>query len=243
MTKPFKSLIRRTLLSGKQNLTSLDEPYEVIARLLTGKSIDNMLDAGASHGRVAERLARPFPKANVHMFEPNPDYVGDLQTLHNRDNRFRHWPMALADQEGEMELHFTESRGTTSLFKPNTRADDTWGQQLHVKESRAVPVVTIDGWAERENIGPIGFMKFDIQAGELLALRGAEKTLRDQALLVYTEIFFNPMYDGGALFGDIDALLRSHGFLLYNIYKPAADSRGMLLHANPIYVHSERLGF
>jgi len=243
MAKPLKSLIRRTLLSGESNLTSLDDPYEVIQRLLAGREVRNILDAGASHGRVAERLARPFPGSQVHLFEPNPEYAGDLKALHDRDGRFRHWPMALADRDGEMQLHFTESRGTTSLFKPNTRADDTWGTQSHVKESRTVPVVAIDGWAERENVDPIDFMKFDIQAGELLALRGAEKTLREQTLLVYTEIFFNPMYEGGALFGEIDALLRTAGFLLYNIYKPAADKRGMLLHANPIYIHAERLGF
>ena len=143
----------------------------------------------------------------------------------------------------EGELHFTRGRGTTSLFWPNQRAIMTWGRSSEVSVSRRVPVDTIDAWARREDIGPIEVFKLDIQAGELLALHAADRTLRQEILVVYTEVFFNPMYEGGALFSEIDLLLRERGFLLYDIYKPAVDSRGMLLNANPIYLHGVRLGF
>lgn len=78
-------------------------------------------------------------------------------------------------------------------------------------------------------------MKFDIQAAELTALRGAAETLSSTTRLVYAEVFFNPLYEGGAMFGDIDAYLRQFGFRLYNLYKPRADQRDMLLWANAIF--------
>ena len=84
-------------------------------------------------------------------------------------------------------------------------------------------------------------MKLDIQGGELAALRGAEGLLRSGTLAVYTEVLFNPLYEHGALFGEIDQFLRTCGFALFNLFKPAADERGLLLWGNALYVHVERL--
>lgn len=85
-------------------------------------------------------------------------------------------------------------------------------------------------------------MKFDIQGGELMALRGAAKVLSSTTLLVYTEILFNRLYEGGAIYSEVDQLLRSCGFFLYDIYKPKYGSRGELMQGNAIFVHGDRLG-
>jgi hypothetical protein len=61
-------------------------------------------------------------------------------------------------------------------------------------------------------------------------------------LAIYTEIFFNPMYEGGAIYSEIDLFLRSCGFSLYNLYKPRADQGGMLEQGNAIFVKAEALG-
>jgi hypothetical protein len=59
---------------------------------------------------------------------------------------------------------------------------------------------------------------------------------------VYTEICFNAIYDDGGLYSEIDLFLREHGFGLYDIYKPRYGPNGLLLWANAIFVHAERLG-
>ena len=84
-------------------------------------------------------------------------------------------------------------------------------------------------------------MKFDIQGGEVNALKGATTMLQTSTMLVYVEVLFNPLYEGGAIFSDLDAQLRTVDFLLYNIYKPKVDKNGQLLYANAIYIHANRL--
>jgi len=66
--------------------------------------------------------------------------------------------------------------------------------------------------------------------------------LRTTTLAVYTEVFFNALYTGGALWSEIDLLLRESGFVLYTLLKPRADRQGTLIQANAVYAHAGRLG-
>lgn len=242
MAKVLRSLINRTLFRGKGNLISLEDPYPTLTRLLAGHEIRCILDAGASDGRISRRLVERFPGATSYMFEPNPAYEASLKALCEADARYQPRYMALSDQAGEMTLNITADAGNTSLYEPSDRMADLFGDRTVIQQRVPVPVVTIDQWAEEEGVGPIQLMKLDIQAGELAALRGARRTLDEQVLAIYTEVCFNPLYDGGALFSQIDQQLRESGFLLYNIYGPRQDERGLLLWANAIFVHGQRLG-
>lgn len=242
MAKLFKELVRRTALRNSDNLVALDDVYLVIRNLLKGYTVTGILDAGASTGRVSRKLLRYFPDAKAYLFEPHPTYGAQLAQLSEGDARYVPCRFALSDEPGTLELNLTESVGSTSRFKPNERFEKTYPNVGTVTETCSVPMVTIDQW-RRDNGNPaIELMKLDIQAGELLALKGGIETLQEQTLLIYTEVFFNPMYEGGALFGDLDAFLRTIGFSLYNIYKPHADEAGMLVQGNAIYIQAEKLG-
>jgi FkbM family methyltransferase len=243
MPRLLASLIRRTLLSREQNLQALDDVYEVLSRLLADREITGILDAGASDGRVTKKLLRCFPKANAYGFEPNvPQYGEAWRQLMAEDKRMHVAHMALADAAGELELHVAQGVGSTSLFRPRDRYLDMYPGQTAVERVDRVPVVRLDDWLAANGSPRIQLMKFDIQAAELRAMKGAEQTIRDQVLAIYTEVFFNPMYDGGAIYSEIDLFLRSCGFSLYNLYKPRADRGGMLEQGNAIFVKAEALG-
>jgi hypothetical protein len=85
-------------------------------------------------------------------------------------------------------------------------------------------------------------IKLDIQGAELKALRGASRILDEEVKLIYAEVSFHPLYEGGTTFGEVDGFLREHGFVLYNLYKVRADAKGMLDQANAIFLHAGRLG-
>lgn len=241
MAKIFHSLLRHSLFRKKSNLLSLDDPYPAMAKLFGDKPVRNMLDAGASNGHVTQRLLKQFPKANSYLFEPNPVYTQQLQALAQQDSRVFPQHKALSSTEGEMTLHVAQSPGRSSLFKSTAAGVGGNTDKWQIKQDVQVPVVCIDQWKQRQNVGEIDLMKLDIQAGELDALKGADQTLREEVSMVFTEAFFNPRYTGGALFGEIDAYLRQRGFTLYNIYSPRANKQGQLLWANVLFVHKTRL--
>lgn len=242
MSNRFSSFIKKTLLGKKKNLVSLDDPYQVMVRLLRGYKVTGIIDAGASHGRISREFLRRFPAACVYAFEPNPLYIDTLQRYARQEPRFQPQFIALSDGEGTANLHVTASPGSTSLFIPGERLKKTYPQGTSVTGVEKVKVVTIDGWVKYHGDIPIHLMKFDIQGGELRALRGAAHVLQTSTLLVYTEILFNPLYDGGAVHSEIDLYLREYGFVLYDIFKPKYNPEGLLMWGNAIFLHAGRLG-
>lgn len=241
MSNRLSSFLKKKLFGGQRNLVSLDEPYAVMARLLKRSAVTGILDAGASNGHISERLLGWFPRATAYAFEPNPLYAQTLQDLAERDPRFRPHFAALSDRVGRDRLHITESPGTVSLLKPTERLKDLVSTGAAIKTISDVEIVTLDEWAVRNGNPSIELMKFDIQGAELKALRGAERMLRESTLLVYTEVWFNAMYDGSPLYGEIDAFLRTQGFALYDIYKPKYDPHGLLTWADAMFLNVAKM--
>ncbi len=241
MAKLFKTMIRRTVFKKDSNLVSLDDWYETTKRLLGNNRISGILDAGASNGRIALKLLDAFPDATAYAFEPNPRYRDELEALARENTRFSPHFNGLANHSDSTPLFVTENIGSSSLYQPSERFRESHPDASQVTETVQIDIVRLDEWLDTIGTPPIEVMKLDIQGGELAALQGAEKTLQRSTLLVYTEVLFNAMYDGGALFSDIDQYLRSCGFVLYNLYKPRCDANGVLHQADAIYVHAEKL--
>ena len=237
MSNRLSSFLKKRFFRGQRNLVSLDEPYAAMARLLKQSTVTGILDAGASNGHISERLLGWFPRATAYAFEPNPLYVQTLEDLARCDPRFRPQFAALSDRAGRERLNIMELPGATSLLQPGERFKDVVPSGPAVKTVSEVDVVTIDEWAARNGNPPIELMKFDIQGAELKALRGAERMLRESTLLVYTEIWFNAVYDGSPLYSEIDAFLRTQGFALYDMYKPKYDPHGLLMWADAIFLN------
>ena len=242
MTNRFSSFAKKKLLGKNQNLVSVNEPYGIMAQLLKDYTVTGIIDAGASDGRISKRLLRKFPSAHIYAFEPNPFYTETLQQYAKEECRFHPQFLALSDHEGDAELHVTESPGSTSLFTPGKRLIQIDSRGASVKSLEKVKLVTIDEWSKRNDDPPIQLMKFDIQAAELRALRGAVHVLQSSTLVVYTEICFNPIYKEGAIYSEIDLFFRKYGFALYDMFKPKYGPNGLILWANAIFLNLERLG-
>ncbi len=79
-----------------------------------------------------------------------------------------------------------------------------------------IELTTLDDWCDENAVERVDVMKLDIQGGELDALRGATRILRSVRARE-VEVEFNPIYEGQPLFGDVDAFLRSRGFVLWRL--------------------------
>ncbi|MBN2131857.1 MAG: FkbM family methyltransferase [Sedimentisphaerales bacterium] len=241
MSNRFGTFLKKSLLGKKDNLVSLDDPFAVMPRLLGHCEITGILDAGASNGRISKRLLRRFPGAQAFAFEPNPLYAQSLKQYAETEPRFHPCFVALSDEKGHALLNVTNSVGSTSLLTPGRRMQELLAEGVSVSHREDVELTTIDEWAGSNGDPAIQLMKFDIQGAELKALKGAVQMLQTSALLVYTEIWFNSGYEGGALYGEVDAFLNQHGFVLYDFYKPKYDAHGLLTWANAIFLHAERV--
>jgi len=243
VTKFLKFIIKNVSLPRSGNLVALDDPYTAIKELLKFKSVTGIVDAGASNGRVASKLLRCCPSARVFAFEPNPMYAGDLKERAAEDSRISPQHFALSNRAGKVRLNVTESPGMTSLFAVSEQLQKAYPKETAVKEALEVECITIDEWVKANGNPRIELMKLDIQGGELLALKGAVEELKRSTLLIYSEIFFNPLYQGGALYSEIDLFLREQGFSLFNIYKPRSNRNDMLVQANAIFIKTREFGF
>lgn len=233
---PLRRFFARHVLGTRNNVVTLDDPYEAMGQLLDPATVHGIIDVGASYGRVARRLLRQFPAAQAWLFEPHPDYRQILNDASAGDPRLHPQFLAVGDHDGTATLNITASPGTTSLLEPNATLTASYAREAQVVSRREVPLVTLDSWAKTVPDRPIELIKLDIQGGELAALRGARSLLTTSIRLVYTEIIFNSLYDGGAVFADLDAELRACGFLLHDIYKPKYNASGMLMWGNAIYL-------
>lgn len=238
----IRRLLRRVLWGKHGNLASLDDPWKIIPSLLAGQAVTTLVDAGASDGRITRRLLRAFPQATAYLFEPNPAYAQALREYADRDRRVKPQLLALADRQGELEFYETASRGSCSLLKPSQHLLDHFPQQASVRRVTRVPAVRLDDWARQCRLPGIEVVKLDIQGAELAACRGGREVLGQSTLLIYTEVCFHRLYEGGAVFGELDQFLRELGFALYSLYKPKSDARGFLSWANALYLHAGRLG-
>jgi FkbM family methyltransferase len=241
MGNRLSSFIKKKIVGRNRNLVSLDEPYQAMARLLKDHRVTGIIDAGASNGRISRRLLQKFPQAHAYAFEPNPFYTETLKQYAKDDARFHPQFLALSDREGTATLHVTESPGNTSLLVAGNRSRQMESGAASRTKEEQVELVTIDQWAQRNADPAIQLMKFDIQAAELKALRGAARVLCSSTLLVYTEIWFNPVYEEGALYSEIDLFLRECGFTLYDIFKPNYSPNGLLMWGNAIFLNPARL--
>jgi hypothetical protein len=105
----------------------------------------------------------------------------------------------------------------TSLLEPNWKVLNlfhgfpNWGQVL---AREVVETIRLDDIPETAGVD---FLKMDIQGAELMALENAQARLLD-TLVIQSEVEFLQMYVGQPLFGDIDAFLRSRGFVFHRFY-------------------------
>jgi FkbM family methyltransferase len=199
----------------------------------------NILDIGALplEGLIepVHALLDQFPSSRISALEIDPALCEKL----NREARpgIRYYPCALGRREEKRFLYETAHSMCTSLYEPDERyiaAFNNLDDQRLVRRSE-VETVSLDTFVRTHDIGALDFIKMDIQGAELDVLKGGDATL-PSVLAVVCEVEFVPLYKGQPLYGDIDAHLRSRGFMLHTFVGFAGRvMKPLAFHGTPNY--------
>lgn len=192
----------------KDHIGSL-ELLELVAR----ESFDVRIiyDVGSNAGTWA-RLARTFfPRCEIHMFEPLPEYCEVLWQLSEQMRDLHFHPIALGSENRQMVMHVQNFSDASSLLLVSKLGADRW--QLSEKQQIPVPVECLDDRIANLSLPWPDFLKLDVQGYELQVLRGAKKAIANCSAIL-TEVSFESYYEDQCLFHDLIGYLALHGFRL-----------------------------
>jgi FkbM family methyltransferase len=215
----------------------------------------SILDIGANlvEGDPPYKEMLDYGLCTVTGFEPQQRALAELEQ--RKGPLERYLPHVVGDGR-EHRLKITKAEGMTSLLTPDQNQLRLftpfldWGS---VVEERDVQTHRLDDL----DIDDFDLLKIDVQGAELMVLQNGRERLRN-AVAVQTEVSFVPLYLGQPTFGEVDAELRSQGFVPHsmpelkqwaiaptvfddNLFNPG----NQLLEADMVYVrdlaHPERM--
>lgn len=154
-----------------------------------------VVDGGANIGTHCVRYAQAAYKGTVWAFEPNPIALECL--IHNT----RHLPVVICCNVGL----------SSDYEVTNLRHDATNAGGSYLSKTEAGPqaiCVPIDGF----QWGRLDFFKLDVEGFELLALKGAEKTIRRCRPTILMEMNAGTFARNGITHSDIFQFLNNVGY-------------------------------
>ncbi len=174
----------------------------------------NILEIGAlpleGQSEPFHSLIHIFPGSRINAFEVDPDVCKKLNST--AISGLVYHPIALGRTEEERPFYVTNHPMCASLYKPNERLIEKYNgmEVAMLKDICTIRTVSMDHFAAENNIGPVDFIKIDIQGAELDVFQGGTTTLKDVVAIV-TEVEFVHHYENQPLFGDVCGFLAKSG--------------------------------
>jgi len=181
------------------------EPFETEVFRKTVKEGMNVIDVGANIGYYSLMAAKLVKTGKVYAFEPEENnYSLLLNSI--RANNFRNiMPIQQCASNENGYCTFFVSPCETNLGG-GSMVWDSGGKKL------VVPSITLDTFAEKENVSTVNVLKIDVEGAEPLVLMGARKILTDNKnLKIFLE--YNP-----SSWNDFDDLL-NYLFQTFDVYE------------------------
>jgi len=183
-------------------------------------------DVGAAHGLPGHvEILRDV--ADLLLFEPNEQAARELENQYSDlSTRLRVLRVALSENGGARTLYVTNAPTGSSLLAPRKEHAIEIGDSEYFFPVREVPIETrsLRSVLRETGVDRLDLIKLDAQGSECEILRGLGSEHRETILAVEVEIGLQNAYANQPLFSDVDTLLRSWGFQLFDT-KPARSHR------------------
>lgn len=168
--------IPENILMNYYNYTHTFVLQEYILDGYNPKDGETILDCGAANGDTMLFFRNLYPKSKIFSFESEESNFKLAQEnikLNSLDNIVLSKTFLYSDTK----KHYLD----LDTYKI---ADDNY-----LENKRLIQTQSIDDYICENNVSDIGLIKFDIEGGELEALKGAVKTIKSQKPLLYIPIY------------------------------------------------------
>ena len=173
-----------------------------------------MLDIGS---RPTDKYKAPFHKLGA-KFQASQILAVDADVaMCDAWNRtappgVRHLAAALGRTGETRTFYHYKKPEHSSLYLPHHHLNPRFHglDGVEVRDAATVETVSLDRFSEEHGLGPVDFIKLDVQGAELEVMQGGTGVLRDVLALV-SEVEFHPIYQDQPLFGDVAGFLRGCG--------------------------------
>lgn len=171
------------ILFAEQRLVPYSRSFESLTLKLFRELLQpdsTVIDVGANVGMYSIFFARIAERSRIFSFEPNEATRTVLQDniiLNGIDDRVEVLSYALSDSDSDAFLVCPEGRDAFAFLTDNDEED-----------SIPVKMMKLDTFVSNRNIDRVNLIKVDIEGAELLFLKGAECTLRDQRPVIVFEL-------------------------------------------------------
>ena len=194
-----------------------------------------VIDGGANRGSFTDAFLQVHRPERIVLVEANAGLAEKLRAKYVGDSRFSVVSAALSDRTGEAAFEINRSEESSSLLPVNPRNNEWFARDLGVAKIIQVPTITLAGLMEEQRLDSVDLLKLDLQGAERLVLTGGEAVL-DRIRVIYTEVFFEQLYAGAWLFGEMNEFLAARGFKLCGLSNIVhAESNGDLVQANATF--------
>jgi FkbM family methyltransferase len=184
-------------------------PKKYIGKFLPPQPV--IVEAGAYTGNDTVKMAKRWPGATIHAFEPVPAVYDKLRRAAAKFPQVKCYPLALSAKSGRADMYVSKgiSDGSSSLLAPSEELANYPG--LSFREKIEVETITLADWAAREGVKHADFLWLDLQGAELDVLKASEEFIHGTSV-IYTEVSGKEEYKGGALYPELKRWLESKGF-------------------------------
>lgn len=199
-----------------------------------------IFDIGAHKGETVARYKDLFADSTIYCFEPFQDNAEILRSRFSTDATVHVFQNAISDINGSKTFFVNQNDATNSLLPRTKDSRRYYSKAADAKCTVDVEAVTIDKMMQENDVDHIDILKFDIQGGELMAMKGAENTLKENRVsVIYSETLFVPHYENNPLLLDLWNYLDQYNYTLFDIYDLYRASNGQLRFADTMFINND----